>query len=121
MCKSLQLCDKRLDQVVEEDRSLLEYVAFLRQKEDEYESIINQLQAEVSIHQKKNEKLTNLISDQNLELKQTKRQTIHKRTLNNIMTITEETYKGNRNAKAKPHSDSDERQSEEGNTDHDQH
>ena len=120
MCKSLQLCDKRLDQVVEEDRSLLEYVAFLRQKEDEYESIINQLQAEVSIHQKKNEKLTNLISDQNLELKQTKRQTIPKRTLN-IMTITEETYKGNRNAKAKPHSDSDEGQSEEGNTDHDQH
>jgi hypothetical protein len=28
---------------VDEDRSLLEYAAFLRQKEDEYESILNQL------------------------------------------------------------------------------
>jgi hypothetical protein len=35
---------------VEEDKQLLEYAAFLRQKEDEYESIINQLQAEVSIN-----------------------------------------------------------------------
>ncbi len=118
MCKSLHLCDKRLAQVVDEDRSLLEYAAFLRQKEDEYESILNQLQAEVSIHQRKNEKLTNIISDQNLELKQTKKMTINKRALNNIRVIAEESYKGQKNAKAKANTDSDEELSEEGNTDH---
>jgi hypothetical protein len=92
---------------VDEDRSLLEYVAFLRQKEEEYESIINQLQAEVSIHQRKNEKLTNVISDQTLELKQVRKQGTQKRTLNNIMVIAEESYKGSKNAKAKPNSDSE--------------
>ena len=34
------------------------------------------------------------------------------------MVIAEESYKGHKNAKAKPNSDSDEEHSEEGNTDH---
>jgi hypothetical protein len=38
--KSLGLCDKRLNEVVEEDKSLLEYAAFLREKKEEYQSTV---------------------------------------------------------------------------------
>lgn len=121
MCKSVQLCDKRLTQVVDEDRSLLEYAAFLRQKEDEYESIMNQLQAEVSIHQRKNEKLTNVISDQSQELKQIKRQALpNKGKVNNIMVIAEESYRGSRNVKVEADNESEDEVSDGGNTDQDE-
>jgi len=54
--KAIDLCQKRLGEVRQEDKSLLEYVAFLREKTEEYESVTTQLKAEMQIAQKKNEK-----------------------------------------------------------------
>ena len=95
--KSLQMCEKRLSQVVDEDRSLLEYAAFLREKQEEYESIMNQMQSEVSISQRKNEKLTKVIQEHGSELKQIKRQGLLARTKRvGINVIAEESYKGSK-------------------------
>ena len=91
------MCEKRLSQVVDEDRSLLEYAAFLREKQEEYESIMNQMQSEVSISQRKNEKLTKVIQEHGSELKQIKRQGLLARTKRvGINVIAEESYKGSK-------------------------
>lgn len=82
---------------------------------------MNQLQAEVSIHQRKNEKLTNVISDQSQELKQIKRQALpNKGKVNNIMVIAEESYRGSRNVKVEADNESEDEVSDGGNTDQDE-
>jgi hypothetical protein len=55
--------------VYSEDRKLLDYGSFIRERDLDYESTLTQLQSEVDNSQRNNQKLKNLITDAHKSLR----------------------------------------------------
>ena len=63
------LSTRRLAEVYSEDRKLLDYGSFIRERDLDYESTLTQLQSEVDNSQRINHKLKNLITDAHKSLR----------------------------------------------------
>lgn len=63
MKRAVVLCNKRLQEVEDEDRTLLEYANFLHTKIKDYDSLIVQLKNEVEQMKRRNAKKYKMIEE----------------------------------------------------------